>query len=45
MWRILVQAFDDGMALLQAAERHDAPYRSRLSRDWVKVKPWRLSVQ
>jgi bifunctional non-homologous end joining protein LigD len=44
----LVQAFDDGVKLLEAAERHglegivskrrDAPYRSGECRDWVKVK-------
>ena len=49
----LVEAFDDGPALLTATERHglegvvskrrDAPYRSGVSRDWVKVKTaaWR----
>jgi bifunctional non-homologous end joining protein LigD len=44
----LVDAFDDGQKLLEAAERHrlegvvskrrDAPYRSGECRDWVKVK-------
>ena len=44
----LVQAFDDGVKLLEATERHglegivskrrDAPYRSGECRDWVKVK-------
>jgi bifunctional non-homologous end joining protein LigD len=49
----LVEAFDDGQALLEAAERHrlegvvskrrDAPYRSGESRDWRKIKTaaWR----
>ena len=44
----LVDAFDDGQKLLEAAEKHkfegivskrrDAPYRSGECRDWVKVK-------
>src|SRR5262249_28308369 len=44
----LVETFEDGAALLRAAEQHglegivskrwDAPYRSGTSRDWVKVK-------
>ena len=44
----LVQTFDDGLKLLEAAERHglegivskrrDAPYRSGPCRDWVKAK-------
>jgi bifunctional non-homologous end joining protein LigD len=49
----LVEAFDDGQTLLEAAERHklegvvskrrDAPYRSGECRDWRKVKTaaWR----
>ena len=49
----LVDAFDDGQKLLEAAERHglegvvskrrDAPYHSGECRDWVKVKTtaWR----
>src|SRR5262249_44505925 len=49
----LVEAFDDGQALLEVAERHrlegvvskrrDAPYRSGECRDWRKVKTqaWR----
>jgi bifunctional non-homologous end joining protein LigD len=49
----LVETFDDGEALLRAAERHalegivskrrDAPYRSGDCRDWVKLKTaaWR----
>jgi bifunctional non-homologous end joining protein LigD len=51
----LVQAFNDGMALLKAAERHgfegivskrrDAPYRSGPTRDWMKMKTtsWRAA--
>ena len=51
----LVEAFDDGVKLLEAAERHglegivskrrDAPYRSGECRDWVKVKTaaWRAA--
>ena len=47
------QAFSDGQALLQVAEKHglegvvskrrDAPYRSGESRDWRKIKTaaWR----
>ena len=48
----LVQSFDDGSALLAAAERHGlegivskrrgAPYRSGECRDWVKVKADRV---
>jgi hypothetical protein len=50
-----VQMFDDGAELLEAAERHGlegivskrqaSPYRSGLSRDWVKTKPttWRAA--
>ena len=49
----LVDAFDDGQKLLEAAEKHnlegvvskrrDAPYRSGECHDWVKVKTvaWR----
>ena len=49
----LVEAFDDGQALLEVAERHglegvvskrrDAPYRSGECRDWRKIKTqaWR----
>jgi len=49
----LVEAFDDGQELLEAAERHglegvvskcrSAPYRSGECRDWRKVKTlaWR----
>jgi bifunctional non-homologous end joining protein LigD len=49
----LVETFDDGLKLLEAAERHglegivskrrDGPYRSGECRDWVKVKTaaWR----
>jgi bifunctional non-homologous end joining protein LigD len=49
----LVDAFDDGQKLLEAAEQHslegvvskrrDAPYRSGECRDWMKVKTvaWR----
>jgi bifunctional non-homologous end joining protein LigD len=49
----LVDAFDDGQKLLEAAEKHglegvvskrrSAPYRSGECRDWVKVKTvsWR----
>ena len=51
----LLQTFDDGEALLAAAERHglegivskrrDSPYRSGASRDWFKVKTaaWRAA--
>jgi bifunctional non-homologous end joining protein LigD len=51
----LIEAFDDGTKLLQAAERHglegivskrrDSPYRSGECRDWVKVKTdaWRVA--
>ena len=51
----LVETFDDGAALLRAAERHglegivskrrDAPYRSAECREWVKVKTaaWRAA--
>jgi bifunctional non-homologous end joining protein LigD len=44
----LVEAFDDGLALLQAVENHrleglvskrrSSPYRSGECRDWLKVK-------
>ena len=51
----LVQAFDDGRALLAEAEKHgldgivskrrDAPYRSGASKEWLKIKTvaWRAA--
>jgi bifunctional non-homologous end joining protein LigD len=51
----LVQAFDDGAKLLEAAARHGlegivskrkaSPYRSEPSSDWVKTKTaaWRMA--